>query len=361
MKKWWLPFVMMVSVMMVLAGCGTGTSKDAGNKMKVVATVYPVYDLAKQIGGDRIQLELLVPPGAEPHDWEPSANNLKDIAGAKVLLYSGAGLEPVDAFLKEDVVKGVKVVDLSQGLTLLEGHHHHHHHDHDVDHKDEHHDHDVDNKHEHHDHDRDHKHEHHDHDREEDRDQDRDEEHDTDSEHEHDHGTVDPHTWLDPMNVYHQVDTVVAAFSEMDPTNKSYYEENGKKYKEELQKLDADFRQGLANIPNRHLVVSHEAFGYLAHRYGLEQMGIMGVAADAEPTPERMARIVDFVREHRVKTIYSEELISPKLAEAIAKESGAQVLVLNPIEGLTKEQVDKGYNYIKLQRENLATLLKGQQ
>ncbi len=320
MKKIWMLALGLIAMLALLVGCGSAKTADSA-KMKVVTTVYPVYDLAKHVGGDKIDLHLLVPPGAEPHDWEPTANDLKEIGTAKVFLYSGAGLEPTDKLLAKDVTRDAAVVEVSKGLELLP----------------EHHDEDGDEDHDHHNHDADEKHEH------------------------HHHGEFDPHVWLDPMNVAKEVDTVVAAFSAADPANKAYYEDNGKKYKEELTKLDQDFQKALKDVPNRNLVVSHEAYGYLAHRYGFEQLGILGIDADAEPTPEQMAKIVEFVRAHNVKTIYSEELISPKLADAIAKESGAKVTVLNPIEGLTKEQMDKDYDYIKLQRENLATLVKGQQ
>ncbi len=316
MRKIWLLICCLVASMALLAGCGSAEKSDDEGKMKVLATIYPVYDVAKHVGGDRIDLHLLVPPGAEAHSWEPTVSDLKEIGTAKVFMYNGAGLEPTEKFLQEDIIRDTLVVEMAKGIDLLHGHHHHDAHEHHAD-----------------------GHEHH-----------------ADG-HEHE---VDPHIWLDPMNVYKQVDTAVAAFSKADPANAAYYEENGAKYKEELAQLDADFRTALADLPNRHIVVAHEAFGYLAHRYDLEQLGIMGVAADAEPTPERMARIIDFVREHNVKTIYSETLVSPRLAEAIANEAGAKVLVLNPIEGLTTEQVNKNYDYIALQRENLATLAEGQ-
>ena len=158
------------------------------------------------------------------------------------------------------------------------------------------------------------------------------------------------------MNVAKEVDAVVEAFSKADPANAKYYAENGKAYKEKLQALHAKYEEFGKTQHDKHLVVSHMAFGYLAKAYGFEQLGIMGVSPDAEPTPERMADIVSFIKEHNVKAIFSEELVSPKLANAIAAETGVKVYVLNPAEGLTEEQNQKGVTYLEIMEENLKVL-----
>lgn len=324
----------------VLAGCG-GAGKEAGGKLQVVTTVFPVYEVARAVAGTTAEVSMLVPPGMEPHDWEPSAGDLKAIGKAQVFVYSGAGLEPTEMFLKEDIVGKAKVVELTKGLHLLPPPH-----EEDAD-EDEH----------------EHKHKHkHKHDADEDE---HEHEHDADEHahghHHHHYGAFDPHVWLDPQRVMQETDTLVAAFSEADPQHAAEYRANGDAYKAELQALDAEMAAALHDLPQKEIVVAHEAFGYLADRYGLTQLGIMGVAADAEPTPERMAKLVAFIREHGVRTIYTEELVNPKLAQALAKETGAQVRVLNPIEGLTREQQEAGYDYIRLQRENMAALTAGQQ
>lgn len=345
----------LVALLAVLAGCGS-TSKEESGKLRVVTTVFPVYEVARAVAGTTAEVSMLVPPGMEPHDWEPSAGDLKAIGNAQVFVYSGAGLEPTAMFLKDDIVGKAKVVELTKGLDLLPPPHeedadeHEQGHEHDAVHEHEHeHEHDAD-KHEHeHEHDAVHEHEH---------------EHDADEHehgHHHHHGEFDPHVWLDPQRMMQETDILVAAFSEADPAHADEYRRNGEAYKAKLQALDAEMEEALSNLPRKEIVVAHEAFGYLVDRYGLTQLGIMGVAADAEPTPERMARLVEFIREHDVRTIYSEELINPKLAEALAKETGTQVRVLNPIEGLTKEQQEAGYDYIRLQRENMAALIEGQQ
>lgn len=323
------------AALLALVGCGQTPQENQG-KLQVVTTVYPVYDVVKKVAGDHADVTLLVPPGAEPHDWEPTASDLKKIGQAKVFFYNGAGLEPTDQILKKDITRDAMVVELSHGLDLLKAEDHDdddHDHDHDADHHDE----------EHHDAD------HH------------DKDHHAEGHHHHHHGGVDPHVWLDPQNVMKEAEVVAEALAKADPAHADAYRANAKKYQDELAALDKDMDAALSSLANKNLVVSHEAFGYLAARYGLTQVGIMGVDADAEPTPERMAQLVEFIREHDVHTIYSEELVNPRLADAIAAETGAVVRVLNPIEGLTVAQEKAGYDYIKLQRENLVTLTAGQQ
>ena len=316
----------MVATAVGIAGCGSDTKQAApAEKMKVVTTVFPVYDVAKQVGGDKVDVSLLVPPGAEPHDWDPTAKDLKEIGTAKVFLYSGAGLEPTEKILAKDVLQQAQAVELSKSLTLLPAP------DEDEDEHD-------------HDHDKDHDKEH------------KDDKAQKEDKHEHEHGEFDPHVWLDPMNVAKEVDAVVEAFSKADPTNAKYYEANGKAYKEKLQALHAKYEEFGKTQHDKHLVVSHMAFGYLANAYGFEQLGIMGVSPDAEPTPERMADIVAFIKEHNVKAIFSEELVSPKLANAIAAETGVKVYVLNPAEGLTEEQAQKNVTYLDIMEENLKVL-----
>lgn len=318
------------AAVLALVGCGQTPQENQG-KLQVVTTVYPVYDVVKKVAGDRADVTLLVPPGAEPHDWEPTASDLKKIGQAKVFFYNGAGLEPTDQILKKEITRDATVVELSQGLDLLklqDDDDHDHDHDHDADHHDE---------------------DHH------------DEDHHAEGHHHHHHGGVDPHVWLDPQNVMKEAAVVADALAKADPAHADAYRANAKKYQDELAALDKDMDAALSSLANKNLVVSHEAFGYLAARYGLTQIGIMGVDADAEPTPDRMAQLVEFIREHDVRTIYSEALVNPRLAEAIAAETGAVVRVLNPIEGLTAAQEKAGYDYIKLQRENLTTLTAGQQ
>ncbi len=341
MKMKWMLALLCAALMVVAVGCSKEAAPQS-DKLRVVATVFPVADVVKKVGGDLVDVHVLVPPGAEPHDWEPTVSDRKEIGKAKVFFYNGAGLEPMDQLLTPEVLGEATPVELAQGLKLRVPTAQEQHEEEEEDHDDDHHDaarHEED-----HDHDHDHDHE-------------GTTEHEHEHHHHHHHGGVDPHVWLDPHNVMQEVDTVVAALSAADPKHADTYRANGEAYKQELAKLDADFAAALATRANRKMVVTHAAFGYLADRYGLEQIAIMGIDADAEPTPERMAKLIEAVREYDIKAIYTEELLSPKLAEAIARETGAQVRMLNPIEGLTAAQEKAGTDYLSLQRENLATLM----
>ncbi|WP_298705197.1 metal ABC transporter substrate-binding protein [uncultured Veillonella sp.] len=308
-----------------LVGCGSAGSRGDSEKLQVVATVYPAYDVAKVVGGDKVDVQLLVPPGAEPHDWEPTVSDLKSIGKAKVFFYNGAGLEPTEKLLTPDILQKAKPVELAKVVDLRyvgEEDAHHHEGEEDAHH------HEGEEKAHHHD------------------------------GHTHEPGSVDPHIWLNPENVMKEVDLVVATLSEVDPANKAYYEANGKAYKEKLQALDTKYKEFAQTISNNNLVVTHEAFGYLADQYGFKQEGIMGLSPDAEPTPEKMASLVNFIKTHEVKAIFSEALVNPKLANAMAKETGVTIYTLNPVEGLTEEQMKAGDTYLTIMETNLETLKK---
>lgn len=301
----------LLAIVMLAGGCagktdGKTAAKD-DKKLKVVATIYPVYEFVKQVGGDKVEVSMLVPPGAEPHDWEPTAKDLVKIKGAKLLVYQGSGLEPVDKLLAKDILGEAVPVEAGKGLVKVHE---------EAAHKDD----------------------------------------KKDKEHDHDHQDV--HVWLDPQLAQKEVEAIAAALVAADSGNADYYKKNAQGYIEQLKALDEEYKKGLANLSRKELVTSHTAFAYLAERYGLEQVGIMGLSPDAEPTPEKMAEVAKYCREHQVKYIFFETLASPKLSETLAKETGAQLLVLNPIENLTEEEMKQGKTYISLMKENLTNLQK---
>ena len=148
------------------------------------------------------------------------------------------------------------------------------------------------------------------------------------------------------------------AFVKADPEHKQYYENNYKAWSEECDRLYSEYQEALSQVKTKNLVVSHEAFGYLCDAFGLNQMGIQRIDPDSEPDPAHMAEIIDFVKANQVKIIFSEELVSPKVAQSIANATGAQLEVLNPIEGLTNTQLENGDDYFTVMRENLTALKK---
>jgi zinc transport system substrate-binding protein len=163
----------------------------------------------------------------------------------------------------------------------------------------------------------------------------------------------DPHVWLDPALFAQVVARIEAALAEVDPAGADGYRARAGDYRRRLEELDAEFRTGLAGCRQRTIVTSHEAFGYLARRYGLEEVPISGLSPDAEPDPRRLAELADLVRTRGVTTVFTEELVSPRVAETLARETGVQTAVLSTVEGVADED---GGDYFSLMRENLATL-----
>lgn len=295
----------------LLTGCGTQPADTAAGdgRLRVLTSFYPMYDFACKIGGDCIDVTNMVPSGTEPHDWEPSTNDLKNLEKADVFIYNGADMEPWADDLLVSRSDTLRVVEASENVELrtTDGEHEHAH------------------------------------------------------EHEgadHHHGDFDPHVWLDPENAKIEMEAIRDALCAADPENSTVFQSNYEKYAAELDALDAEFREKLAPLPNRTIVVAHEAFGYLCDAYGLTQVGIEGLSPDSEPDPGRMAEVIDFVREHSISTIFFEEMVSPKVAEAIASETGAQAKMLSPLEGLSDEQAAAGADYFSVMHDNLAALME---
>ena len=160
----------------------------------------------------------------------------------------------------------------------------------------------------------------------------------------------DPHVWIDPVRYAKIVGRIAQALHE--PAAAASLQER-------LRSLDGEYRTGLAHCARREIVTSHEAFGYLAERYGLEQIAITGLSPEVEPEPAKLQHVVELVRKRGVTTIYFETLVSPRIAETVARETGAKTAVLNPIEGLTKNEISQGEDYFSLMRTNLRTLREG--
>lgn len=285
----------------------------ASQPIKVMASFYLMADFAQKIGGEYVTVTNMVPPGLEPHDWEPSASDITSLERADVLVYNGADMEHwVDKVLSTLENKDLIQVKTSEGIELLEGHSHSH---------DDEDDHDED-----------------DHDEEE-------------GEHAH-----DPHVWLNPLNVKTQLLNIKQAFAKADPDHADVYEQNYQHWAAELDALDKEYRETITPLPRKEIIVAHQAFGYLCQAYGLTQVPIEGVYADSEPDPARMAEILRFAKEHDVQVIFFEQTASDKVAKTIADQLGVRTDVLTPIESLSDQQVADGMDYISVMRQNLKAL-----
>lgn len=169
-------------------------------------------------------------------------------------------------------------------------------------------------------------------------------------------GHIDPHIWVSPKKAMLMVDRITKAMCQADPRNAEAYTKQGAAYGKELQKLDEELTKLGAQAPKKKFITAHAAFGHLAADYGLEQIAVAGISPEEEPTPGYLQNLVQIIRRENVKYVFMETLASPKLTELLAKETGAKILVLDPIEGLDEEGRKENMNYVKLMQRNIANL-----
>jgi len=299
-----------------LVGCGSdgdaaAAAGGANGRLAVVASFYPVAEVAGRVGGNRVRVSNLTPAGAEPHDLELTSHQLDQLEDADLVVYLGNGFQPGVAEIASR--RDSATLDLLDTISLEEGAH------------------DA---------------------------VDADEGHVGEAnEGEHAEGRgLDPHFWLDPTLMAQAADAVVDALVEVDADGAGTFRANAEAYKRELASLDADIQAGLATCERRDIVTAHAAFHYLARRYGLVQLPIAGLSPEAEPDPRRLAQLTDQIREKGITTVFFEELVSPAVAEALAREAGVATAALSPLEGLSVPDAEAGKDYPAVMRENLAVL-----
>lgn len=319
MKKSLLAIVSVVTALS-LAGCGAKeeasapqSSGESAAKPKVYTTIYPLEFAAKRIGGEYVDVINIIPPGVEPHDYEPTAKDMVALSDADIFAYNGSGLELwVDKAVQSLDKNKTAVVNSTEGLNLLEASAHDEH-EHEGEAGDEH-------------------------------------------AHEHDHGAYDPHVWLDPTMLKAQAEKIKNALVQKDQAHAADFEKNYQQLASDLDSLDKEFKDMVAQASKKEFMVSHSAFGYLAHHYGLEQVAISGIDPADEPSPSELKELVEHVKEHNISYVMFETLVSPKVAEVIAREAGVKTATLNPLEGLTEDDVKAGRDYLSIMRDNLEAL-----
>ena len=303
---------MVASLVLVVASCGGNSGSgdvavergEASEQRDVVAAFYPLVFVAEQVGGEHVTVRDLTPPGADSHDLELSPRDVVMLQEADLIVYLAGFAAALDQAIQPLASEQVFDVASSARLNHEEGHDEEGH----------------------------------------------DEEH-------HEHGGIDPHFWLDPMRLADVADATAVRFAELDPDNAESFQQNAASLRVQLEDLDDDFQQGLADCARVDLVTAHRSFGYLANRYGLNQVGIAGLSPDQEPSAGRLAVVADFVQDNQVGVIYYESLVDPGVAQAVANETGAATDVLDPLETLS-ETAD-GDDYFQVMRSNLAALRSG--
>lgn len=317
MKKALLLFFVLV-LSLFTAACGNNdtknvTKKEKDNKIQIYTTVYPLQYFAEQIGGDAVHVSSIYPPGSNEHTFEPTQQDMMKLADADLFFYIGLGLEGFVENAKKTLAnEHVKMVATADAVPKdqLEA-----------------------NTHEHEEH-----------------------EEDDDDNHDHDHGKIDPHVWISPQISQSLALSIKDSLVEAAPDQKEKFEKNYEELIAQLKQLDASFKEMAQNTPNKTFFVSHEAFGYLAHEYGLEQIAVAGLNSQDEPSQKQLTKIIDLAKEKDIKYILFEQNVSSKLTEVIQKEIGAESLVLHNLSVLSKEDIENNETYFTLMNKNLETL-----
>lgn len=304
-----LPLTGALAASVLLAGCGLG-GDQASDGRRAVASFYPLAWVTEQVAGDSWTVDNLTQPGQEPHDLSLTIAQTAALESAGLIVLEEGFQPAVDAAAEGSdapVVDAATVVDLQAA-------------------------------------------EHHEGESEEEHAEHSGEEGESE---EHDHGDLDPHFWLDPLLVADFADAVADELAEVDPDAATTYADNAAALRAELETLDQEFADGLASCERSTTVVSHDAFGYLT-RYGLDFEPIAGLSPDAEPTAADLGRLQSLIAEDGVTTVFSERLVSAKMADTLAGDLGVTTAVLDPIEGLSDDTSDE--DYLSLMRENLSAL-----
>lgn len=304
-------------VLLGLVSCGSAGSERSSDqqisgqtgenqKLKVLATTTIVADVVAQIGGEAIELAVLLPPGTDPHTFDPAPQDVASVADAQVVFANGAGLEEFLEPLLESAGAKSKVVYVSEGITLLQ----------------------FDGVHE-------------------------------DDDPELGYENADPHTWTDPNNILIWIDNIEQALSELDPNNAGLYEQNAQNYAAEINELDAWIREQVEQIPieSREIITDHVQFAYFAEEYGFNQIGaiISGYSTLAEPSAQELASLEDAIKEYNVKAIFVGKTVNPSLANRIAADTGIQIVFLYT--GSLTEKGGEADTYLDYIRYNVSAIV----
>ncbi|WP_159803646.1 metal ABC transporter substrate-binding protein [Arthrobacter zhaoguopingii] len=298
--------VLPVLAALALSACAppepAGTNGDTAS-LTVLTSFYPLHYIAEQVGGEEAEVSSVTPPGADPHNLELSPAKVAELADASVVVYASGFQAAVDEAVEQTSPK--QTIDVADAADLSpaagrggnsaakDG-----------------------------------------------------------TGGSRDAGGADPHFWLDPQRLAAVAGVAARRFSEIDPQNADVYKANAQELGQELASLDVQFTTGLADCERRTIVVAHEAYGYLADRYDLEQIGISGIDPESEPAPARIAKIRRVIEGQDVTTVFTESLVNPKVAEVLAADLGIETALLDPLESLA----DPGEDYLSIMRENLAAL-----
>jgi zinc transport system substrate-binding protein len=273
------------------------------SKLKVAASFFPLYEFAKNVGGDKAEVYSFLPIGNEPHSWEPSIQQIEELKGTQLFIYNGAGMEAyISKFMSSGEFPNMTFAKATEGITLLK----------------------ADSA--------------------------------EDDKEILAQGGMDPHVWNDPVLAEQEITNIKNAMKKVDPTNAQYYESNANAYIAKLVVLDNSIKSGLSNCKKNTFVSFHNAFNYFSSRYGVHDVWITGIAPEVDVPPQDIQKVIQIAKDKDVKVIFSEDLVDPRLANTLANEVGAQVLVLSPLEGINQTEQQEGITYLDKWNQNLHNL-----
>jgi zinc transport system substrate-binding protein len=292
----------------------TRNLQKSGDKITVVTTLFPLYDFAKKIGGDKVDVSLLLPPGVEPHSFEPTPGDIARINKADIFIFTGEFMEPwAHRIISTIDNKKIIIIDASKDVNLIpavQRHEHHESHEHKEDH--------------------------------------------------HELSQLDPHIWLDFGNDKIIIDNITNALIKADSADSNFYEQNAKAYKKQLDTLDSSYKKQLENCKTRTIVFGgHYAFGYLAHKYNLKYLAAQGLSPDSEPTAQDIISLIEQIKKDNIHYIFYEELTSPKIAETLAHETNTKMLLLNAGHNVSRADLENNVSFISIMINDLQNLKIG--
>jgi zinc transport system substrate-binding protein len=309
LKKYFLFFLVLLCSLMSCQPAKESINTD--HKLTVIATTFPIYDFARNIGGDKINVTMLLPPGTDAHHYELKPNDIIKVSKADIFLFTNFEMEQwaYKIINAADKNTNMLAIETGNGAVLLSLNKETEHEDGD---KDEH------------------------------------------------ISSFDPHIWLDMDNAQKMVDNIAAAFIKKDSRNSDDYKKNAHDYKLKLIALDQSYRKELTGCKTKTILhAGHWAFAYLAKRYNLQYVAASNVFADAEPSPQKIFSLIEQIKSEKVPYVYYEDMINPRLAQTIAKETGAGLLKLSNGHDIKKTDMDKGESFISIMEINLINLKKG--
>lgn len=308
---WTRALVATLPLLLTISACGTGEdSGGSDGQVQVKTSFYPLEYAVEQVGGEHVDVTNLTKTGAEPHDLELTPRQILEVSEADHLMYLKQFQPSVDDAAQE---AGDAAFDVSSAARLdIEADHGHEHED------------------------------------------------EGEGDHAgHDHGSHDPHFWLDPTRYADVADAVAERLAEDDPDHAADYRANATDFRGRLTGLDKELKAGLSDCGQTDLVTGHAAFAYFTDRYGFHQESVSGLTPGAQPSPSAMADLIEHIKKEKISTVYAETLVPKDLAETVARDAGAKVRVLDPIEGITDSS--EGDDYFEVMRSNLAAVQKGQE